>query len=112
MSFVGEPGRSWNFYRNYTIYNIDAIIKYCIFSIYVVYNVIMNKYIISNPEILGGKPVIKGTRIPVDQILFLLNDNYPVEAIHELYPHVSVETIKGTIEEAAQIVNIHASQIS
>lgn len=72
----------------------------------------MSKYITSNPEILGGKPVIKGTRIPVDQILFLLNDGYPVEAIHELYPQVSIGTIKGTIDEAAQIVNTHASQIS
>jgi uncharacterized protein (DUF433 family) len=71
----------------------------------------MSKYIVSNPEILGGKPVINGTRIPVDQILFLLNDGYPVEAIHELYPQVSKETIKGTIEETARIVNTHASQI-
>jgi uncharacterized protein (DUF433 family) len=71
----------------------------------------MKRYITSNPNILGGKPVIRGTRIPVDQILFLLNENYPIEAIHELYPHVSIETIKGTIEEAAQIINTHASQI-
>ena len=71
----------------------------------------MKKYIISDPNILGGKPVIAGTRIPVDQILFLLNDDYPIEAIHELYPHVSVEAIKGAVEEAAQIINTHASQV-
>ncbi len=71
----------------------------------------MKKYITSDPNILGGKPVIAGTRIPVDQILFLLNDGYPTEAIHELYPHVSIETIKGAIEEAAQIINTHASQV-
>lgn len=59
----------------------------------------MKQYITSNLEILGGKPVIKGTRIPVDQILFLLNEDYPIEAIHGLYPHISIETIKGTIEK-------------
>lgn len=72
----------------------------------------MKKYITSDPNILGGKPVIRGTRIPMDQILFLLNDDYPIEAIHELYPHVTTEIIKGAIEEAAQIINNHASQIS
>lgn len=72
----------------------------------------MKKYIISNPEILGGKPVIAGTRIPVDQILFLLNEGFPIEAIHELYPHVSIRILKSTVKEAAKIVNIHASQVS
>ena len=47
----------------------------------------------------------------MDQILFLLNDDYPIEAIHELYPQVSVETLKGAIKEAAQIINSHATQV-
>ncbi|OGH09665.1 MAG: hypothetical protein A2152_01080 [Candidatus Levybacteria bacterium RBG_16_35_6] len=72
----------------------------------------MKKYITKDPNILGGKPVIVGTRIPVDQILFLLNDDYPIEAIHELYPHVPVKTIKGAVEEVAQIINSNASQVS
>lgn len=72
----------------------------------------MKRYITSDPEILGGKPVIRGTRIPIDQILFLLNEDYPIEAIHQFYPQVSIETIKGTIEEAAQFINTHASQVS
>lgn len=71
----------------------------------------MKHYIISDPEILGGLPVIVGTRIPVEQILFLLNDGYPVEGIHELYPQVSVEALKGVIKEAAQIINTHATQV-
>ena len=69
----------------------------------------MDKYIASNPNILGGKPVIKGTRIPVDQILFLLKDGYTVQAIHELYPHVNEQTIEGTIDETARLLN-HATQ--
>jgi len=69
----------------------------------------MAHYITKDPNILGGKPVIKGTRVPIDQILFLINDDYPLEAIHELYPHISIETIKGAIGEAAQIVNANAA---
>ncbi|MBI4096127.1 MAG: DUF433 domain-containing protein [Candidatus Levybacteria bacterium] len=65
----------------------------------------MDKYIRSDPNILGGKPVIKGTRIPVDQILFLLKDGFTVQAIHELYPHVNKQTIGGTINEAVKLIN-------
>jgi len=65
----------------------------------------MNKYISSDPSILGGKPVIKGTRIPVDQILFLLKDGFTVQAIHELYPHINERVIEGTVDEAVKLLN-------
>ena len=71
----------------------------------------MSQYIISNPDILGGKPVIKGTRIPVDQILFLLKSGFTVEAINEEYPQLNIKTIAGTVDEAANFLNKHASQV-
>jgi uncharacterized protein (DUF433 family) len=52
----------------------------------------MGKYIISDPDILGGTPVIKGTRVPIGRILFLLKDGYTLEAIHEDYPHIDLPT--------------------
>ncbi len=72
----------------------------------------MKKYIVSDPQILSGKPVIAGTRIPVDQILFLLKEGFTIEAIHEQYPHVSTATISGTISEAAQFINKNVPKIS
>lgn len=40
----------------------------------VVYNsVAMTQYILSNPNILDGEPVIAGTRIPVVELLLLLS---------------------------------------
>lgn len=71
----------------------------------------MAKYIHSNPQILGGKPVITGTRIPLEQILFLLKEGFSVEAIAEEYPQLNVKTIAGTVDEAAQLINKNASQI-
>ena len=71
----------------------------------------MIKYITSNAKILGGKPVIVGTRIPVDQILFLLREGFTVEAIKEEYPQLDTKTIAGTVEEAAQFINKNAPQI-
>jgi len=71
----------------------------------------MTKYITSNAKILGGKPVIAGTRIPVDQILFLLREGFTVEAINQEYPQLNPKTIVGTVEEAAQFINNNAPQI-
>lgn len=71
----------------------------------------MKKYIITDPNILGGKPVIAGTRIPVDQILLLLKNGFTVEAINDEYPQLDIETISGAVEEAAQLINNNASQI-
>lgn len=71
----------------------------------------MKQYITSNPDILGGKPVITGTRIPVDQILFLLKEGYTKEAIKEEYPQLNIVTISGTIDAAAQLINKNAPKI-
>lgn len=63
------------------------------------------KFITSDPAILGGTPVIRGTRVPVSRILFLLKDGYTIEAINEEYPHLGVKTIAGAIDEAVEIIN-------
>ncbi|MBI4078779.1 MAG: DUF433 domain-containing protein [Candidatus Levybacteria bacterium] len=70
----------------------------------------MNKYIVSHPKILGGKPVVKGTRIPIDQILFLLKDGFTVDAINEQYPQLNKQTIERVIDEAAHVINSNAPQ--
>lgn len=59
----------------------------------------MSKYIISNSKILGGVPVVSGTRIPASRILYLFRDGYTVEAIHEDYPQLSIKLIHNVIEE-------------
>ena len=62
-------------------------------------------YITSTPDIMGGAPVIKGTRVPIEVILHLLKQGYPLEVIHEDYQHISLETLSGAIDEAIQVVN-------
>ena len=65
----------------------------------------MTKYINSNPKIMGGKPVVKGTRIPISRLLFLLSDGYTLEMIHDEYPHVSIETLRGVVKELMQNID-------
>ena len=57
-----------------------------------------------NPRILSGKPVIKGTRIPVYIILELLAAGYDFKKIMEAYPALREEDIKAAVEYATRIV--------
>lgn len=52
-----------------------------------------NLYIESNPKKLYGKPVIKGTRIPVDLILEKLATGDSIEDLLEAYPKISKNDI-------------------
>ena len=47
----------------------------------------------SNPEILGGKPIIKGTRIPVVLIYELIGLKYSITEILKEYPHLDRDII-------------------
>lgn len=57
------------------------------------------KFISSNPEIMGGMPVIKGTRIPISRILFLLKDGYTIDSILDDFPYVGKTRMEGAVGE-------------
>lgn len=71
------------------------------------------KYIASNPDIMCGEPVIHGTRIPIAIILSLLKQGYMMQEIHDMYPWVSLQKLKGAIDEIAAFVSttLHAKSI-
>jgi uncharacterized protein (DUF433 family) len=58
--------------------------------------------IIQDPAVLGGKPVIAGTRISVSLILNLLANGYSFTRITEAYPHISSENIRECLEYASR----------
>ena len=55
-----------------------------------------------NPKIMMGKPVIKGTRIPVELILKKLSQKIEAEEILEDYPRLTREDIQAAIAYAAE----------
>ncbi|ASJ01563.1 antitoxin [Thermococcus gorgonarius] len=57
-----------------------------------------------NPRKMGGKPVIKGTRIPVYFILELLANGWSFEDILENYPQLTREDILAAIRYASMIL--------
>jgi len=62
--------------------------------------------IVSNPKIMVGKPVIKGTRITVELILDKLAAGQTVEQILEDYPYLTREGIRAALEFAAKSVSL------
>ena len=52
----------------------------------------------SNPDILGGKPIIKGTRIPVALIYELIGLNYSIDQILKEYPHIDRKIILALLK--------------
>lgn len=61
------------------------------------------QYIETNPKVMMGKPVVKGTRITVELILQKLSSGETIEDILEAHPRVSREQIYAALAFAAQL---------
>lgn len=61
--------------------------------------------IIVNPDILLGKPVIKGTRISVELILKKLSEGMLIEELLEAYPSLSRENIFAALSYSAEVIS-------
>jgi len=64
---------------------------------------LLNRIVI-NPKVMTGKPIIKGTRIPVELILKKLGQNINIGEILEDYPRLTEEDIKAAILYAESLV--------
>lgn len=58
--------------------------------------------ITTDPAILVGKPVIKGTRISVELIVGWLANGWTFEQVLESYPHIAREDILAALAFAAE----------
>jgi uncharacterized protein (DUF433 family) len=57
-----------------------------------------------NPQIMMGKPVIKGTRIPVEMVLKKLAHKISAEEILRDYPRLTEDDVKAAALYAAEIL--------
>ena len=60
------------------------------------------KFISANADILGGKPIIKDTRISVELILEWLATGATVEKIVQQFPQLSTESVNEAILYASR----------
>ncbi|MDY6862034.1 MAG: DUF433 domain-containing protein [Thermodesulfobacteriota bacterium] len=67
--------------------------------------------IFSDPDILHGKPCIKGTRIPVYLIVSLIAEGENIDDIIKNYPSLTPEKIKAAVKYAAKLCEYEAYAI-
>jgi uncharacterized protein (DUF433 family) len=65
--------------------------------------------VVSDPEILGGTPVFKGTRVPVRTLFEYLADGLSLEYFLESFPSVTREQAAGMHRDRFVEKNPHAA---
>ncbi len=61
--------------------------------------------IVSTPDILRGKPRIRGTRLSVEFLLELIASGATREDVLNSYPHLTAEDVQQALYYAARSVN-------
>lgn len=55
------------------------------------------EHIYSNPNILGGKPIVRGTRISVEMILEYLAEGASTAEILDAYDHLTEADVRAAV---------------
>ncbi len=61
-------------------------------------------HITRNPDIMGGKPIIKGTRITVELLLRKMAEGATLQDLLRGYPHLTIEQLYAVLEYAAVVI--------
>jgi len=76
----------------------------------------MMKKIVVDSKIHFGKPCLSGTRIPVQNVLELIEEGIPFnEIVQEYYPQLTIEDIKTCVRYVVNLVaseEIHLREVS
>ena len=67
-------------------------------------NISLSQRISIAPEILVGKPVIRGTRVPVESILRMLSQGVSESEILSEYPRLQLQDIRAALAYAAGVL--------
>lgn len=65
----------------------------------------MSDRITADPKVCGGKPVIRGTRIMVKNILGMIAGGYTIEQVLKAYPELTREDVVAALGYASQVVD-------
>ncbi len=59
----------------------------------------------SKPDVMLGKPVIRGTRITVELILKKLAEGATREELIKIYPHLTTQDINAVLDYASEVIS-------
>ena len=60
--------------------------------------------IVVDPRIMAGKPVVRGTRIPVDLVLKRLSQDLDLKSLFESYPRLTEEDVRACLAYASSVI--------
>jgi len=63
---------------------------------------VVDDLITIDPDILGGTPVFKGTRVPVRTLFEYLENDYSLEEFLECFPSLNRELVRKVLERSEQ----------
>ena len=63
-----------------------------------------NDLITTDPEILGGTPVFKGTRVPVKTLFDYIENNYTLAEFVECFQSVTREAAQAVLEKSESVL--------
>jgi uncharacterized protein (DUF433 family) len=67
-----------------------------------------HEHIGSDPAVLGGKPVVKGTRLAVSFLLQLMANGWTTQQVLESYPALTPESLRAVFAFAADALHEEA----
>jgi len=64
----------------------------------------MNQHVEIDPRVCGGKPVIRGTRIPLTVVVDQLAATGSVSGLLEKYPELSADQVAGALRYCHSVI--------
>lgn len=61
------------------------------------------EHIVVDPDVLVGKPIVKGTRISVELLLDRFADGWSYDDVLEAYPHLTREQVRAAVTFASEL---------
>jgi uncharacterized protein (DUF433 family) len=62
--------------------------------------------IIQDPAIMVGKPVVKGTRVPVARVIQHLAENPDLDELFAAFPHLTVQDVQACLAFAHERLEV------
>lgn len=63
--------------------------------------------IVKDPEILGGMPVFRGTRVPFKNLVDYIEGGHTLDEFLEQFPSVTREAAIAALEQAKELILAH-----
>lgn len=64
-----------------------------------------SQHVTSDPQVLAGKPVVRGTRLAVDFILGLFASGWTQDQVLQNYPSLTPDALKAVFAYAADVLH-------